>query len=116
MLFSFPISSECKRGAASGWSKYKKDMKFLADQGQMLISVAKWIGICTAAANHFPVRADGESKNTYLRDSTGVATVRRRAKRKRAVSPPQAIPGDLSKCARWAALRERILSKNLGSA
>ncbi len=90
--------------------------------GEKLASIARWIGICGAAANHFPLDSNGSgSRRDHARDSDAVPKRRLATqahppptlpvKRKRQPSPTGNVTGDLSACPRWAALRDRALSK-----
>ena len=65
-------------------------------------------------ANHFPLPREGINTNqVYIRDSEGMQgrIYQPRKKRKRDEVIPGPVPGDLSLCPRWAALRRRILEK-----
>ena len=79
----------------------------------MVRAIALWIGQCTVLANHFPLPRVGDVKQVFVRDSEGMQNKTRKpsAKRKHEVVSPDPVPGDLSLCPRWAALRRRILDK-----
>ncbi len=103
--------------AAEAQAPPKQDFELILQRTQLLQSVARWIGVCTEAANHYPGSKDEKGRTVYLRDSEAKPKALRKAKpvkRKRSPSP-QRRPGDLSKCPRWAALRERVLSRSIGA-
>ena len=64
-------------------------------------------------ANHFPVPGScTDGKQNYIRDSEGVQVRKYKPRKKRALDDaPTRVPGDLSLCPRWAALRRRIVDK-----
>ena len=79
-------------------------------------AVAKWIGQATYLANHFP-RPDGDLAPGSLRDSEGVPKHKRRSAPSAGAPsgtrlPPSERPrGDLSACARWCAVRDRVAAR-----
>ena len=82
-----------------------------------LVEIATWIGTVCVLANHFPDNhGTNGAKVVFLRDSDAVAVKRKKqvvSKRKR--SPQVVRPcGDLSKCPRWCAVRDRIRNRGAG--
>ncbi len=87
--------------------------KLVKRESTRLVEAAMWLGRVTALANHFPVEADDIKR--HIRDSEGM---RRKANKTVAsqsqvpVEQPVApVPGDMSRCQRWSALRARVLAK-----
>ena len=94
----------------------KQQIAFVKKEGQLVREAAMWLGKITALANHFPNPAWSEGqdrKSKFLRDSQGCrANVKKSENRKRKqpdVEPR--VPGDLSSCPRWAAIRARICAR-----
>jgi len=96
--------------------------------GEVLTSVATWIGQATLLANHFPdPRQDGSGEQRYLRDSEGLAssTAARARKQpeqrggvsvccsKRSEEHPEPAPhsGCTTTDEQWEALRLRVCAK-----
>ena len=100
---------------AASWDQVPKaTLEFIVQQNILLSGIARWIGQCGVIANHFPLPREGNNtKQVYIRDSEGVQgrIYQPRKKRKRDEVIPVPVPGDLSLCPRWAALRRRILEK-----
>ena len=99
------------KAAAAAQSLPKSELKRIADAGAFLTEVAKWIGICTTAANRCPFGMDAKGKPFFIRDAEAdiLRTPRKIAKRKRVHSPVvERIAGDLSMCPKWQAIRMRI--------
>ena len=109
------------KAAASEQAPAKQVLNDITAKGALLEKIATWIGTCTAVANKFLLHeATCGSKAVFIRDSDAIPARRRpakkTAKRKRSSSPTcLPIPGDLSKCARWNAVRLRILGRHAGS-
>ena len=99
------------KAAAAEQSLPKSELKRIVEQGTMLTDIAKWVGICTAAANHFPAGCDSFGKAVFIRDSDAASSCSAK-KRKRSPSPVvSSVPGDYSQCPRWVAIRDRIRSR-----
>ena len=82
-----------------------------------LEEAARWLGRITALANHFPVATvdrDGAPSLGHIRDAEGIkrATTSRPAARKTTEAPAPPVPGDLSSCPRWAAIRQRVAARS----
>ena len=84
--------------------------------GAKLTAIAKWIGRCTVHANHFPMgTCDQAGKPLFCRDSEAKARKPAgtdKAKKRKAQGEVEKVPGDLSLCPRWEALRKRVLLKS----
>ena len=100
---------------SASWDQVPKaTLEFIVQQSNLLTGIAKWIGQCGVLANHFPLPCESTNgKQVYIRDSEGIhgRLHQPRKKRKRDDVIPVPVPGDLSLCPRWAALRRRILDK-----
>ena len=98
----------------------KHQIAFVKKEGCVVREAAMWLGKITALANHFPNPAWSEGqgrKSKFLRDSQG-CRVRKSETRKRkqpnAAQEPR-VPGDLSSCPRWAAIRARIFARSMAT-
>ena len=58
-----------------------RTLKWIESAGEELVQIALWIGKCTVAANRFldPSCSDPLGKARFLRDSEGLAVVRRQS-------------------------------------
>lgn len=92
-----------------------RTLKWIEATSDEVLQLALWIGKCTEAANRFrDPRVCPEAKAVFLRDSEGLATsrlCRYKADRKRKATVELIRPGDLSRCPRWQAVRQRLLAK-----
>ncbi len=90
-------------------------------QSGRLVAVARWLGTVTELANAFPVPdLTKENKHRHLRDSTGLKpkpkpklkaqpkTSAARGVKRKCGDADARTTGDLSGCARWEQLRQRI--------
>ena len=95
----------------------KWQIQAVADATEKLTAIGKWLGHSCAYANRFPLPDHlRTSRSEFIRDSEAskqVVKKPRPLKRKAAsqLTPP-AVPGDLSGCPRWVALRERIRARS----
>ena len=100
---------------ATGEKLPHRTLKWIEATGEEVAQIALWIGKCTEAANRFrDPRIDPGAKAAYLRDSEGLAATRLckyKVGKKRKATTTIARPGDLSRCLRWQAIRERVIEK-----
>ena len=112
------MSDRLAKQAARRHKPPQCQIDMVRSEGQLLMDAAMWIGKATALANHFPNPNWNDQldiKLKFLRDSQagrpwGRMTAAKKRKSPDAASVPR-IPGDLSGCARWEALRLRICAK-----
>ena len=103
---------------AAGRDKVPRSVLQLIMQHNLLLSaVAKWIGQVGVTANHFELPETGDNgKKVFIRDSEGMQSRQSKPRKPRVSKRSREeatvrIPGDLSQCPRWAALRRRIVDK-----
>jgi hypothetical protein len=86
------------------------------------MAIGTWIGQVTALANHFPLPPHLRSERCkFMRDSEGIkprCRVRKRCAESSESSVEAKRPklGDLSACAWWVAMRERIAARSVAAA
>ncbi len=111
------------KGMASKHTVPVEQWRMVRRESGKLVAIARWLGMATEIANSFPFPDPAnEGKVKHLRDSMGL---RPRPKPKPRVRPAAGVTsgvkrkgssedsgaqttGDLSRCARWAQLRERV--------